>query len=197
MRNTVYLLLLILIGCKTDPQYVIKGQLPDKTYDGEKIYLVPLENATKERVDSTIIADGAFNFKGTTKTSEILIIRAKPVLRYNLQELLVVKEPGIITVIIGNKSSAGGTALNDSLQQWKEKKAVADFLYEDLRHQFKMANVADQALLKQKADSLNARIVDFHYNFVRNNRNNVVGKFVKKMMGDTFSAEQKKELSIQ
>ncbi|MCX6239642.1 MAG: DUF4369 domain-containing protein [Bacteroidia bacterium] len=129
MRNAFYILLFILIGCRTDPQFVINGQLPDKTYDGEKIYLVPLENAVKERVDSTIIADGTFKFEGAIKTSEIYMIRAKPVLRYNLQELLVVKETGIITVKIGNKSSAGGTALNDSLQQWKEKKAVADFLF--------------------------------------------------------------------
>lgn len=197
MRITFYVLLLLLVGCQTDPQFVINGRLPDKTYDGEKIYLVPLENAVKERVDSTIIANGIFVFKGTSKASEIFIIRAKPVLRINLQELLVVKESGVITVSIGKKSSAGGTALNDSLQQWKEKKAVADFLYENLKHQFKMANEADQAIFKRKADSLNVQIVNFHYNFVRNNRNNVVGKFIKKMTESSFTPVQKKELSIQ
>ena len=118
-------------------------------------------------------------------------------LRINLQELLVVKEPGEIAVKIGSKSSAGGTALNDSIQQWKEKKAVADFLYEDLSHQYKMANEADQSVIKQKEDSLSVRIVKFHYNFVLHNLNNVVGKFVKKMMESSFSPEQIKELSIQ
>jgi len=197
MRFVFYILLLLLLSCQTGSHYVITGQLPDKTYNGEKIYLVPLENAVKERVDSTIIADESFKFEGTLKTPEILIIRAKPVLRINLQELLVVKESGNIIVKIGNKSSAGGTALNDSLQQWKEKKAVADFLYEDMRHQYKMASEADKTVIKQKEDSLSARIVNFHYNFVLHNRNNVVGKFVKKMMGSSFSAEQIKELSIQ
>ena len=74
---------------------------------------------------------------------------------------------------------------------------MADFIYEDLKHQYKMANEADQPAIKQKEDSLSIRIVNFHYNFVRNNRNNVVGKFVKKMMGSSFSPEQIKELSIQ
>lgn len=197
MRFVFYILLLLLLSCQTGSHYVITGQLSDKTYNGEKIYLVPLENAVKERVDSTIIADGSFKFEGALKKPEVFIIRAKPVLRINLQELLVVKEPGNITVKIGNKSSAGGTALNDSLQQWKEKKGVADFLYEDLKHQYKMANEVDQPAIKQKEDSLSVRIVNFHYNFVRHNRNNVVGKFVKKMMGNSFSPEQIKELSIQ
>lgn len=197
MRNIVSVFLLVLIGCQTDPQFVLKGQLPDKTYDGELMYLVPIENAPIERVDSAFIVDGTFRFRSTTRNSEIYVIRAKPVLRFNLQELLVVKEPGIVTVNIGKKSSATGTALNDSLQQWKEKKAVADFLYEDLMHQLKTDTIADQAVLKQKADSLIVRITDFHYNFVRNNRNNVVGKFVNKMMGSTFSSDQKKVLSIQ
>lgn len=196
MRNNVYLLLLILIGCRADPHFIIKGQLPDKTYDGETIYLVPLENAVKERVDSAIIADGMFRFKGTIRTSEIFILRAKPVLRYNLQELLLVKEPGEVTAKIGKSSSVGGTALNDSLEQWKEKKAVADYLYEELRHQFKMANEADQSVIKQKADSLNTRIIDFHFNFIRRNRDNVVGKFVNKVMGDSFSPEQQKSLNL-
>jgi len=197
MRFVFYVLLLLLLGCQTGSHYVIKGQLPDNSYNGEKIYLVPLENAVKVRVDSTIITDGSFKFEGTLKTPEIFIIRAKPVLRINLQELLVVKEPGETTVKIGSISSAGGSALNDSLQLWKEKKAVADFLYEDLKHQYKMANEVNQPAIKQKEDSLSVRIVNFHYNFVRRNRDNVVGKFVKKMMGSSFSPEQIKELSIQ
>jgi hypothetical protein len=196
MRNTVYLLLLVLISCKTDPQFLIKGQLPDKTYDGETIYLVPLENAVKERVDSTVIADGMFRFEGKVNASEMFILRAKPVLRYNLQELLIVKEPGEVTVKIGKSSSVAGTALNDSLEQWKEKKAVADYLYEELRHQFKMANEADQPAIKQKADSLNNRIIDFHFNFVRRNRDNIVGNFVEKIMGNSFSPEQQKNLKL-
>jgi len=197
MRNTVFIFLLLLIGCQTESQFVISGQLPDKTYDGEKIYLVPLESAVKERVDSAIIADGKFRFKGAIKASEIFIIRAKPVLRFNLQELLIVKEQGILHVNIGKKSSVSGTALNDSLEEWKGKKMMGDYLYEDLMHQLKMASETDQLVIKQKADSLNARMTNFHFNFVRNNKDNVVGKFVKKMMGSSLTPEQKKELSIQ
>ena len=187
-------LLLIFAGCQSGRNFVIKGHLPDATTDGEWIFLVPLENASKERVDSVMIAKGAFQFKGSAEVPEIFIIRTKPILRLTLQELLVVKEPGKLIVEINKSSSVGGTPLNDSLQHWKEKKMMTDYLYEDLWGQFKIAGEAEKAVIKQKADSLNTRIVDFHFNFVRNNQDNVVGKFVNKIMGDSFSPEQKKSL---
>ncbi len=181
LRYLVFLL--ILTGCQSGRNFVIMGHLPDVTTDGEWIYLVPLENASKERVDSVMIANGVFQFKGSAEVPEIYIIRTKPVLRLTLQELLVVKEPGKLIVEISRSSSASGTALNDSLQHWKEKKMMTEYLYEDLRQKSKIADIAEQAVIKQKSDSLNALIVDFHFNFVRNNKDNVVGKFVEKTMG--------------
>ena len=188
--------LLILTGCQSGRNFIIKGHLPDATTDGEWIFLVPLENASKERVDSVMIANGAFQFEGSVESPEIYIIRTRPVLRLTLQELLVVKEPGKLIVEISRSSSAIGTALNDSLQHWKEKKMMTEYLYEDLRQKFKIADIAEQTVIKQKSDSLNALIVDFHFNFVRNNKDNVVGKFVKKTMGGSFSPEQKKSLNL-
>lgn len=188
--------LLILAGCQTGRSYMIKGHLPDATSNGEWIYLVPLENASKERVDSFMIANGAFQFEGSIESPEIYIIRTKPILRLTLQELLIVKEPGELIVKIGRNSSVSGTALNDSLQQWKEKKMMADYLNEELMQKFKIAGIAEQALIIQKSDSLNSQIIDSHFNFVRNNKDNVVGQFVQKIVAGSFSPEQKKKLDI-
>ncbi|MDP3914100.1 MAG: DUF4369 domain-containing protein [Bacteroidota bacterium] len=196
MRNLCYILFIILTGCQTDGQFRIQGQLPDKTYDGEVIYLVPLENAVKEKVDSAFIVNGMFQIKGVANSAEIYIIRPKPALRLKLQELLVVKEPGELTVRIGPNSMVRGTALNDSLQYWKEKKLMADHLHEELKQKFSSADSSEQTVIKQTADSLNLRIVDFHYNFARNNQDNVVGKFVAKLMGNSFTPEQKKNLNL-
>lgn len=196
MRNLCYILFIILTGCQTDGQFRIQGQLPDKTYDGEVIYLVPLENAVKEKVDSAFIVNGMFQIKGVANSAEIYIIRPKPALRLNLQELLVVKEPGELTVRIGPNSMVRGTALNDSLQYWKEKKLLADHLHEELKQKFSSADSSEQTVIKLTADSLNIRIVDFHYNFARNNHDNVVGKFVAKLMGNSFTPEQKKNLNL-
>jgi len=188
--------LLILSGCQSGGSYMIKGHLPDATSNGEWIYLVPLENASKERVDSVMIANETFQFEGSAESPEIYIIRTKPILRLTLQELLIVKEPGELIVKIGRNSSVNGTVLNDSLQQWKEKKMRTDFLNEELRQKYKIAGISEQALIKQKSDSLNSLIMDSHYNFIRNNKDNVVGQFVQKIMAGSFSPEQKKKLDI-
>ena len=197
MRNLTFLFLLILTGCHSGNKFMIKGNMQDASSNGEYIFLVPLENSSIQRTDSVLIANGIFEFKGSAVAPEIYIVRAKPLLRLKLQELLVVKEPGVLHASIGNNSSIHGTALNDSLQKWKEKKMISDSIYYQLLAKYKSADQTLQPLIKQEADSLNSAILNFHYQFVRNNRSNVVGKFVSKMFGSSFTPEQKKELGIQ
>lgn len=196
MRVSLYMFLLFLISCQSRDRFVIQGNLPDKTFDGEMIYLVPLENAVKERVDSAVIKDGKFRMEGSAQSTEIFILRAKPVLRLKLQELLVVKEPGTLTAIIGENSLVTGTAMNDSLQRWKDKKIMADYVFEELKQKYKIADKVQKAVLKQAADSINKRTVDFNYRFVRYNKDNVVGKFVYKLSGSAFTPEQQLSLNM-
>jgi len=195
MRNAVCVLLLILTSCQSESNFFINGQLPDKTYDGEVIYLVPLENAVKERVDSAFIKDGSFHFEGITKVPEIYVIRAKPVLRYNLEELLLVREPGNLAVKIDKSSSVQGTPLNDSLQYWKERKMRFDFVNAELVKQFRIADEASKPEIQLRADSLNVDRTNFHFKFVLNNQYNIVGQFVQKIMRSNFTEEQKQKLN--
>jgi len=196
MRTAVYILLLILTGCQSGHQYIIQGHLSDATSNGEWIYLVPFENASKETIDSVLISNSVFQFEGSAEVPEIYIIRAKPLLRFTLQELLVVRESGKLIVAIGNNSMVSGTALNDSIQKWKEQKVKADYIYEEFMQQLKLQGEIDQTLITQKVKALNTLNVDFNYTFVQNNRDNVVGKFVYKIMWDSFSPEQQKSLNL-
>ncbi len=196
MKNSVFVLFLFLISCQSRNKFTIVGQLPDKTYDGELIYLVPMENASKERVDSTFIKNGSFRFEGFTKNPEMYVIRAKPVLRYNLEELLVVREAGKMNVKLDKSSSVHGTALNDSLQYWKERKMKFDLIDADLIKQYRDASDSVKQDLKQRADMLNIDATNFHFNFVLNNKENAVGQFVQKMIGSAFNNEQKQKLNV-
>jgi hypothetical protein len=154
-----------------------------------------MENATKDKVDSVQIKNGTFCFSGTIKTPEVFILRTKHLLRFKLQELLIVKEAGAINVKIGQNSSATGTALNDSLQLWKEQKMMSDSLLFALRKQYRALNDSLlQTRIKLKADSLNNQISNFNYNFVRNNMENAVGKMVYQLKKNSFTAEQKEKL---
>jgi hypothetical protein len=191
MKYLTLLFLLLCAGsCKPDHSFVIDGSLSDSAFEGELIYLVPFENAPLERVDSSLVVNGSFSFRGEEASPEICILRTRPQLRLHLQELLIVREPGSIHVKIGLNSSASGTPLNDSLQQWKDRISFFDMLQYDLLEQYQAADTLQKSLIKPRVDSLKTLSGNYNFQFVRNNKDNIVGKFVYKMKRGSFSEEQ-------
>lgn len=120
MKKIIFTLLagtVLLASCSQDKGYVIYGTVSNPDLEGAQVFLVPLENATKETIDSVYIHNQMFEFRGTEeKIADIRIERYK---RYGNENLLVVTEPGETFVTIGQVSSGRGTPQNDSLQVWK------------------------------------------------------------------------------
>jgi len=122
MKKYLLLIIICYAGCTENVSF-IKGQLPDATCDNDIVYLVPFEGASAKTVDSTFIQGSRFQFKiKQNKHNQIFIIRVKPLLRLNLQDILIISEPGTIFVNLNNNSSSSGTPMNETLQQWKERK---------------------------------------------------------------------------
>lgn len=125
------LLLLSGISCCTNSskdEYVIKGSTSQSRLDGERVFLVPYGTKAFEDsigVDSVVIKNGRFEFRGHKGEFLARITMDKRV-RYGTQDLLVVTEPGEITVIIDTVSSGKGTPQNDALQIWKTLKEDRD-----------------------------------------------------------------------
>lgn len=107
----------LLASCSRSNGYVIYGTVSNPALEGAQVFLVPLENATKETVDSVYIHDQMFEFRGTEE--RVAEIRIEMYKRYGNENLLVVTEPGETFVTIGEVSSGRGTPQNDSLQVWK------------------------------------------------------------------------------
>ena len=121
MKKTIITLLAgaaLLASCaEQEKGYVIYGTVSNPELEGAQVFLVPLENATKETIDSVYISNQMFEFRGTEeKIADIRIERYK---RFGNENLLVVTEPGELYVTIGQVSSGRGTPQNDSLQVWK------------------------------------------------------------------------------
>jgi hypothetical protein len=178
------LLLTAWSGCSRRQLAVVEGRLPGDAFHGEPVYLVPVKNATAETVDSACILRDAFRFErrlsGREKES-IYILRTRPLLRLKLQELLIVLEPGRLQVRLDSISSAHGTALNDSLQQWKEKKHRYDAILQHLHERLKTASAPQKdslLALKAQVDSAYGR---YARQFIRRNRTNVAGRFVHEL----------------
>lgn len=120
MKKIIIMLLagaVMLASCSQEKGYVIYGTVSNPELEGAQVFLVPLENATKETIDSVVIHNQMFEFRGAEE--KMADIRIEMYKRYGNQNLLVVTEPGETFVTIGQVSSSKGTRQNDSLQVWK------------------------------------------------------------------------------
>jgi len=198
MRKCLFVLLsiLFLIGCATSEKenYSIIGSVPDFEYEGEWIYLVPIKGATFETVDSAQIENGVFFFKGVANTSDIRIIRMRPLFRLKLQELLIVVEPGELSVRLDSVSNAIGTPQNDALQYWKDEKMRMERSMMALSEQAKIAPSLVADSIEEVKARINKAFADYNYEFVKTSDFNTIGTFIYETFGHSFSSEQRKEL---
>ncbi len=120
LRIPLFAMLTMLMASCQSNECRIHGEMPDNKRDGKQIFLVPTDKTLKDSigVDSTTIVDGKFEF--VTEMTYMAVIRVDYHVRYGLEDLLVITEPGDINVKIGERSSAQGTNQNDILQEWKE-----------------------------------------------------------------------------
>ena len=68
MKKIIFTLLAgtaLLASCSQDKGYVIYGTVSNPDLEGAQVFLVPLENATKETIDSVYIHNQMFEFRGT------------------------------------------------------------------------------------------------------------------------------------
>lgn len=128
------LAILLVCACGRD-EYRIHGRVTSNELEGVKIFLVPVGHEERENVDSVLIKNHEFEFKGNKHW--MCTIRLIAHERAKGQNLLVATEPGDIYVTIGPNSTGGGTPQNDSLQVWKdltiEHNRIFGALYEEGR----------------------------------------------------------------
>jgi hypothetical protein len=178
---------------------VIEGRLPDARYEGEPVYLVPLRGATAANVDSVYIRQSSFRFERRLTgegEANVCIIRTRPLLRLELQELLVILEPGCLRVSLDSLSSAHGTALNDSLQQWKEKKQQYDALQTYLNERLKTAEALQKETLLACREQAGKEYAQYNYRFVVHNRENTAGRLVYELSRYLFTPGQRRALDM-
>jgi len=184
MKSLILFLFLTVcfIGC-SKKESIIEGKVPNASYDNEWVYLVPLKNPTKKTVDSTLIHNGSFRFNvKSKKQNQVYIVRVRPALRLKLQEILVIPEQGIVHVDLDLRSSASGTPLNETLQQWKDKKQVSDSACYSLRREYrKETDEAKKNQLKTEIDSILKENRTDMDSLAKKNKTNAIGQFLQSL----------------
>lgn len=130
------LVLLSAMSCTPEgPVLEIRGHISGE-FNGQKIYFCPQPKPTADIVDSTVVKGGAFFFRipaDSLYIADITLSRRAP---GYAERILIAIEPGILDVTLGAPSSAKGTPLNDTLQQWKEQLQGAASPEEARNHTF-------------------------------------------------------------
>ena len=124
------LLGILLFSCSHPNRYRIHGRVTSNELEGVQVFLVPVGHEEPENVDSVVIRNHEFFFKGDKHW--MCAIRLDRYHRDKGQNLLVATEPGDIYVTIGPDSSGGGTPMNDSLQVWKDLTIASNKEWTDL-----------------------------------------------------------------
>jgi len=167
----------------TENESVIEGRVPDANYENEKVYLVPVKDASSKTVDSTLIREGRFQFKlKPGKQNRIFIVRVKPLLRLNLQDILIFSEPGTVYVSMDKNSSSSGTPLNQTLQQWKEKIHTSDSIYYTLYRKYKEeTDEVEKARLQSEIEEIQKDYRSYADSLADRNKDNAVGQFIRSL----------------
>ena len=90
----------------------------------------------------------------------------------------VVREAGHIHVKLSEHSSASGTALNDSLQSWREYKQALDAQLEDIKKKMRRATPEEHAELTASQDSIKNLFDKRNRASAAANGNNAFGDFL-------------------
>lgn len=179
-------LLLFMVSCNK-PTFEIKGQLPDSKYDGEWVFLVPMEKHTVKDVDSVLIKNNSFVFKGNIE--RVAVIRMRMALRLRFQELLVVTEPGQINVQLDSISSAMGTPQNNALQKWKDYRQETS---SKLMLERKERNIKPYETFCD--DKIKRESYEFNYKLLKEMGNNTLGNFLYNTVRIKVSEANKSEI---
>ena len=178
-------------GCQQaiDGKCHISGTVNGEEYEGKRIFLVPFSGpATAETVDSMEITNGKFHFEPDSMQMYKILLDYH--YRMGLQPLIVVGEPGNITVTIDSVSHATGTPQNDSLEQWKVQTEIHNrqmgLMRRNIADLTKRGDTVQANYIKQRADSFHLVYKHYTRQLAKNMEGTTLGNFLKDLFPLTY-----------
>jgi peroxiredoxin len=200
MKKVIFLLLTatILWSCQST-DYTIKGTVADAAaFEGFNVYLQETTDDGLQTLETAVIHNGTFTFKGTANVDVLHFItigETDPVLR-----VPVLLEAGTIHVAFGERVSVTGTRINTLANELREEvqglSSRARVIDMQMREKHAAGTLTEELTAKARAESteITERIQSLNYRFARNNIGNPMGKFVLRTSISRFTPEQQEEL---
>ncbi|MEG0948676.1 MAG: TlpA disulfide reductase family protein [Bacteroidales bacterium] len=187
MRNKFFIFIVLslyLYGCSVNYNYQIDGSVRDNSLDGEYIYLQEMLDNKLVTIDSTLVKDTKFVFKGK---QEAPVIRELSFLNKKARELaplVFVLQAGNLQAFIDTVSYVTGTEQNDQLHDYFEQLHYYQSRISNLITQYQMLSISNemtdsiQNAFQEWYDSVRNELNKLSYDFILQNSNSVAGGLV-------------------
>ena len=190
MKNFVYLFAagtMALAACSSDPAYKISGTV-EGIADGETIYLQEAKGRELIKLDSAVVANGAFTFNGRQDAAVNRYITYTPAEGKRIMADFFL-ENGNITVALGEESKIAGTPNNDIYQAYKTESAALNKEIKAMYEKGKAEDMTDEqkAEMEKTLEGLYNKQNDLIYNTIDANITNPVG--IHLWPGNSYSME--------
>lgn len=169
-KVVIIFLLMLVVSCKSDSTYSIVGTT-DNSLNGEKLYLI--RSDIQKAIDSAVIENGNFSFKGKIDTSVYCVLNTA---KNHLGNLIL--EHGKIVADLNSKKITG-TLLNDRLSAYSGQKDSIQKKYQ-----------ADMMRMKEEISD-----DEELYSARENYYNNVYVPLYQSLLNKTYEENQANEIT--
>ena len=162
-------------ACGNKNEFTINGTVDMPELEGQTVYIMNVYDSDNGPVDSTILTDGKFSFKGTVDEPWYAVIGCPE----SPFTAFVLVEPG--TIELTDNFTIGGTPLNDRLMAARESMDNTD-LAEEMEQYAEMyygaTDAAMRAEAERKYDSIeaiaDARELEANWKLYNENKDNIL-----------------------
>ncbi|MDE5702131.1 MAG: DUF4369 domain-containing protein, partial [Bacteroides sp.] len=178
MKKFTYLLAVaaMMTACSGNKGYVVTGTVEGGA-DGETVYLQKREKRNLVKLDSAVITNGTFTFKGTQDTAMNCYVTWAPEGKENLLMNFFLENGNINIELTRNNDSATGTPNNNAYQEIRSQiNEVNSQLNELFKAMSDTALTAEQREAKMKeVEALTEKMSEINKKGVFKNITNAVG----------------------
>lgn len=180
-------------------QYTIDGEthlLPD----GTTLFLQRLTNQQFEIIDSAVVKDGRFAFKGHQRKPAIAILVPQDNRASQVPPLLLALEPGTIEIAFDSTLHLSGTPLNNRLQEYEERRQTFDNHLQVITRLYLKEYLSGQltdstfTALKQAFEKEQKGLEQLTRKYITANTDNITSVYLFLQNSFLFSPEEQRQL---
>lgn len=203
MKKAIYLLaaVLVMLSCQNNKNYTITGNVADAGYEGTNVYLQRVTDDGMEVTDTAVVTNGAFSFEGVADSIVMRFVALDETVAPQSQwRVPVLVEPGNIEVKFDSVVTVTGTKVNDAYTNFRAEQNRLNNEARSVVEQYNSASAAGtmtdslDAEINRAYDRISAEMDSTHFEFIKGNIQNELGKYLFGTSATMFDFEQQKEI---